>query len=125
MKNSIIILFVLFFGIALNGFSQTEKPVDFFAGKWELTFIGTPEGDGKLIANIVRKDGKLSGDLTDPKNPEAEKILITNIIEEADKIEIFFSASGYDVSVDLTKVDNDNLKGSLMNMFESKAVRIK
>lgn len=125
MKKSIVILFVLFFGITLNGFSQTEKPADFYAGKWELAFIGTPNGDGKLIANLVRKDGKLTGDLKDPSKADAEKIAITNVVEDKEKIEIFFSASGYDVTVDLTKVDDNNLKGTLMNMFEAKAVRIK
>lgn len=125
MKKSIVILFVLFFGIVLNGFSQTEKPVDFYAGKWELAFIGTPNGDGKLVANLVRKDGKLTGDLTDPSKADAEKIVLINVVEDKDKIELFFSASGYDVSVELSKVDDNNLKGTLMNMFEAKAVRIK
>ena len=40
-------------------------------------------------------------------------------------IVLYFSAQGYDLTLDLTKVDNDNLKGSLMNMFEAKAIRVK
>ena len=121
MKKVSIILIVLFFGIAVKGFSQTEKPADFFAGKWEITFIGTPNGDGKMVTELVRKDGKLTGKLKPADGSDA--IDITNIEEEAEKMTIFFSTQGYDVSVELSKVDNDNLKGSLMNMFDAKAVR--
>lgn len=123
MKKVSIILIVLFFGIAVKGFSQTEKPADFFAGKWEITFIGTPNGDGKMVTELVRKDGKLTGKLKPADGSDA--IDITNIEEEAEKMTIFFSTQGYDVSVELSKVDNDNLKGSLMNMFDAKAVRTK
>lgn len=123
MKKVSIILIVLFFGIAVKGFSQAEKPVDFFAGKWEITFIGTPNGDGKMATELLRKDGKLYGKLKPADGSDA--IDITNIEEEAEKMTIFFSTQGYDVSVELSKVDNDNLKGSLMNMFDAKAVRIK
>ena len=38
---------------------------------------------------------------------------------------LFFTASGYDLNLPLEKVDDDNLQGKLMNMFESTAVRIK
>jgi hypothetical protein len=123
MKKVSIILIVLFFGIAVKGFSQADKPADLFAGKWEITFIGTPNGDGKMTTELVRKDGKLTGKLKPADGSDA--IDITNIEEETEKMTIFFSTQGYDVSVELSKVDNDNLKGSLMNMFDAKAIRIK
>lgn len=123
MKKVSIILVVLFFGIAVNSFSRADKADDFFAGKWEITFIGTPNGDGKMTTELVRKDGKLTGKLKPADGSDA--IDITNIEEEAEKLTIFFSTQGYDVSVELSKVDNDNLKGSLMNMFDAKAIRIK
>ena len=135
MKKASIVLFVLFFAAVTNSSAQTatattSAPVatataDFFAAKWEMTIIGTPGGDKKMIANITRKDGKLTGDLGDPTEPDKEKIPITSIEEEATKITLAFSTSGYDVTVDLEKVDDDNLKGQLMGMFETKAVRVK
>lgn len=115
----LVVLFVL--GLSFNTFAQSE----FFAAKWEITVAGTPNGDAKFVTKLERKDGKLSGELTLPADPAAPKIPISNIEESADKIVIYFSAQGYDVSVDLVKVDNDNLKGTLMNMFEAKAVRVK
>ena len=136
MKKASIVLFVLFFAAISNSFAQTATTTtptsvatpaaaDFFAGKWELLIVGTPQGDAKLIAHLTRVDGKLTGEMTDPTDAQKEKTLITNIEEEATKITIYFSASGYDLNVPLEKVDDDNLKGQLMNMFETTAKRIK
>lgn len=137
MKKVSFVLFVLFFVAMTHSFAQTAvsatptatpataTAADFFAGKWELSIIGVPGGDKKMLANITRKDGKLVGDLGDPAEPDKEKIAITSIEEEATKITLAFTASGYDVTVDLEKVDDDNLKGQMMGMFETKAVRIK
>jgi hypothetical protein len=137
MKKVSIVFVVLFFAVMANTFAQTatattpaptavaKDSTDFFAAKWELSIIGTPGGDKKMLANIVRKDGKLTGDLGDPAEPDKEKIAITSIEEVANKITLAFTTSGYDVTVDLEKVDADNLKGQLLGMFETKAVRIK
>jgi hypothetical protein len=138
MKKASIVLFVLFFAAITHSFAQTTTatmpaPVattttaapDFFAGKWELLIVGTPQGDAKMIANFTRKDGKLIGEMSDPTDAQKEKTPITNIEEEATKITIYFSASGYDLNVPLEKVDEDNLKGKLMDMFETTAKRIK
>ena len=136
MKKASIVLFVLFFAAISNSFAQTATvttptPVatpaaaDFFAGKWELLILGTPQGDAKMIAHLTRVDGKLTGEMTDPTDAQKEKTPITNIEEEPTKITIYFSASGYDLNVPLEKVDDDNLKGQLMNMFETTAKRIK
>lgn len=119
-KVSILIVFLL--SITLFSFSSAE---DFFVGKWEILVAGTPNGDAKFMTELVRKDGKLSGQLKVVSTEVTEPIEITKIEESTDKIELFFSTQGYDVSVDLTKVDNDNAKGTLMNMFEATAKRIK
>lgn len=127
MKKASIFFITLFFGIALNGFSQTTVPVpaDFFAGKWEITIFGTPNGDSKMLTELVRKDGKLTGELKDPTDTSKPAIPITAIEEKDGGIEISFSTSGYDITLPLAKVDDDNLKGQLMNMFDAKAKRVK
>lgn len=126
MKKASIILFVLFLGIAFNGFSQAAAPKDFYAGKWEITLTGTPNGDARLLTNLVRKDGKLTGELADASDANKEKMPITKVEESPDKIAIFFLAStGDEISIDLDKADGDNLKGNLMGMFDAKAKRIK
>ncbi len=119
-KVSILIVFLL--GVTFNSFSQSA---DFFAGKWEITVVGTPNGDAKFSTELIRKDGKLGGELKIVSTEKTDPVAITNIDESADKITIYFSTQGYDVNVVLEKVDSDNLKGSLMNMFESTAKRVK
>lgn len=128
MKKASIFLFVLLLGVVINGFSQTTTPApakDFFVGKWEITIFGTPNGDSKLVTTLIRKDGKLTGELKDPTDTTKPVIPITSIDEKDDEIEIAFSASGYDVTLPLKKENDDNLKGQLMGMFDAKAIRIK
>ena len=128
MKKVSIILIALFFGIAIKGFSQTTTPApptDFFAGKWEISIFGTPQGDVKLVTELVRKDGKLTGELKDATDSSKPAIPITLIEEKDGGLELSFSASGYDLTLPLKKEDDDNLKGQLMNMFDAKAKRVK
>ena len=128
MKKVSIIFVILFLAIASKGFSQTTAPTtnDFFVGKWEILVLGTPNGDSKMVTELVRKDGKLTGELKDPTGQNPEPRPITSVEEEANKIVIYFTAQGTDVSLDLAKVDENNAKGSIMSgMFDASAKRIK
>jgi hypothetical protein len=123
MKKSGIIFVLLILSIAINGFSQTTAPTDFFAGKWEINVPGTPAGDVKFVIDLVRKDGKLTGALAILSKPER---IINKIDEKADEIVIFFTSSqGDGVPLALAKVDNDNLEGTLKDSFEATAKRLK
>ncbi|WP_428666092.1 hypothetical protein [Runella sp.] len=125
MKKASLILFVAFFGIALKGFSQSTAPADFYAGKWEISVLGSPRGDIKFVTNLVRKDGKLTGELANPADATEAKRPITKIEESAKKLVIYFESSqAGEISIDLDKIDDNNLKGSLMS-FEATAKRIK
>lgn len=125
MKKVSVILFVLFFGIAMNGFSQTTTPTDFFAGKWQITILGSPRGDIKFLTNLVRKDGKLTGELANAEDANAEKRPIIRVEESATQMKIFFeSGQGGEVSIDLEKVNDSNLKGSVAG-YDATAFRIK
>jgi hypothetical protein len=123
MKKTILIFFVLFTGLVFQGFSQ-DIPKDFFTGTWEITIFGTPEGDAKMNAKLARVDGKLTGVLIDPNEPDKAKFNIDKVEEKTDSIVIFFFAEGMDINLDLKKTDNHNLEGSLLGMFDSKAKRI-
>jgi cytochrome c len=103
--------------------TNAAAPADFFTGKWDAVFIGTPQGDAAMILDLVRKDGKLTGTIT-PKTTDGKAIALENVEESADKIVIYFTASGYNVNASFEKEDNNNLKGSLMGMFKTKAVRM-
>lgn len=125
MKKTSVILFVLFFGLVSYGSAQTTPTTDFFAGKWEISVAGTPRGDIKFLTDLVRKDGKLTGELVEAGDANAKR-KITKVEEAAaDKLVLYFDSSqGGEISIELTKVDADNLKGSLMS-FDAVAKRIK
>ena len=125
MKKTTFILVLSFLGIATRAFNQSSDSTAYFIGKWEITIFGTPNGDAKMIADINRIEGKLVGDLSNPAEPQAPKNPMTSITEEGGKMTIFFSASGYDLSIPFEKVDEDTIKGNLMSMFEVKAKRVK
>jgi len=126
MKKTIVILAILFLGIAFQGFSQTTAPKDFFAGKWEIHLSGTPAGDVKWVTDLVRKDGKLTGELADATDAAKPKRAINRIDETADEMVIFFTSSqGDEIPLALGRVDNDNLDGTLMDSFGAKARRLK
>ena len=122
-KVSLIGLFLII-AVAFNTKAQTTAPAEFFAGKWDVTILGTPNGDSKMLVELVRQDGKLTGQMSNPAEPTAEKTPVT-VAENADLLELAFNAQGYDVTINLKKVDDDNLKGSLMGMFDANAKRIK
>jgi hypothetical protein len=125
MKKAGIILALLFLGIVFQGFSQTT-PKDFFAGRWEISLSGTPAGDIKCATNLVRNDGKLTGELTDAADATKPKRTINKIDETADEIVIFFTSSqGDEIPLALSRADNDNLQGTLMDSFPAKAKRLK
>lgn len=81
----------------------------------------------KFHTNLVRKDGKLTGellDVTDGPNP-TEKRPITKVEEKGNDLTIYFESSqGGEIAMELAKVDDDHLKGSLMS-FETTATRLK
>ena len=125
MKKASIILIVLFFGIAIKGFSQTAAATDFFAGKWEISILNSPMGDITFATNLVRKDGKLTGELANANDTAAAKRPITKVEETATQIKIYFeSRQGGEVSINLDKVDENNLKGSI-DGYRATAERIK
>jgi 23S rRNA maturation-related 3'-5' exoribonuclease YhaM len=90
-----------------------------------MLIIGTPNGDAVLNTTLARKEGKLAGTVIPKGSDQKEEIKISNIEEAEGKVTLYFTIQEYDVHVLLEKVDDDNLKGSLMNMFDVKAKRIK
>jgi len=78
-----------------------------------------------FATNLIRKDGALTGQLKIVGDDSLPLVDISKVEDSSDKVVIYFTIQGYDVNAELTKVDSDNLKGSLMGMFEAKAARVK
>ena len=125
MKKFIALVFVLTTLFSTSTFASKPDPTDFFAGKWKIMVMGTPNGDVTFATNLIRKDGVLTGQLKIVGDDSVPLIDIAKIEDSSDKVVMYFTIQGYDVNAELTKVDADNLKGSLMGMFEAKGVRVK
>jgi hypothetical protein len=121
--RTLVCFLVLFFAIATTGFSQATPPTDYYVGKWEILVESTPMGDVKLLADLVRKDGKLTGELTNTADNSKPKV--TNVVENGDKLTITFESSQVgEVSLELAKTaDDDTMKGAIMS-FSATAKRM-
>ncbi|WP_426295133.1 hypothetical protein ACN9ML_10465 [Dyadobacter endophyticus] len=125
MRKAGIFLFLLFLGATAVCFSQASAPADFFAGKWEITVLNSPKGDVVFLTDLVRKDGILTGDLVEKGDAANNTRKILKAEESADKLVLVFESSqGGEMTLELAKVDNDNLKGTLYT-FEATAKRLK
>jgi hypothetical protein len=120
MKKVSIILIALFFTIALNGFSQTPN---YFEGKWAVLIKGTPDGDVVVPMRFETKDGKTMGFLTE-KDAKVETMM-TSAEVKGEELLMAFTISGYDVTLTITKKDDENASGKLMDMFEVEAKKVK
>ncbi|HTD42123.1 MAG TPA: hypothetical protein VK671_15950 [Mucilaginibacter sp.] len=120
-RLSLILTAVLGLFLSLN--ANAQATTDYFPGKWNVTVMGTPNGDAKMTFVLERKDGKLTGAVQDSTGKEMTKI--TQIDEKDKTITAAFTIQSYDVSLTLDPVDDDHVKGSLMGMFDAKGVRVK
>jgi len=119
-KLSLILTVVVALFLSLNAKAQTA---DYYPGKWNVTVMGTPNGDAKMTFVLERKDGKLTGAVQDTTGKEMTKI--TQIDEKDKTITAAFTIQNYDVTLTLDPVDDDHVKGSLMGMFDAKGIRVK
>jgi hypothetical protein len=103
---------------------NAQTQTNYFVGKWDVLVKGLPQGDTHMKFNIADSAGHMKGTLVD--TTEAHKdIPLTKIEPDGDKVTLYFSAQGYDVSLLLAKKDDDHAAGSLMGMFEANAIRLK
>lgn len=123
MKKLNVFLATMFFALIFSSsaVAQEKSP---FLGKWNVIVVGTPGGDSKMIVEITDKDGKLGGAAIDPATNK-ELFAFTKVEGETGKFTVYFTSQGYDVYMYLEKKDADNLEGSMMDMFDATATRIK
>ncbi len=112
------ILMVLAVGVA-NAQDKND-----FAGKWQFLVTGTPQGDSEIVITLVRgDDGKLTGEMT---RDGAAAIKLERVDEKKGKsFTAYFKASGYDCYLFAELTGDDEMEGSLMDMFDCTGKRIK
>jgi hypothetical protein len=113
---------VILIAIAAKVNAQTQT--NYFIGKWDVLVKGLPQGDTHMKFNIADSAGTMKGVLLDTTAAHKDTPL-TKIEPDGDKITLYFSAQGYDVSLLLAKKDDDHAAGSLMGMFDANAIRMK
>jgi len=102
MKQIGILLAATLLLLTSVNLNAQQEPSDYFAGKWEVLLEGTPSSDVTMIMTLDRNDGKLEG-----------------------SIAVNWTSQGYEVYLELKKMDEDNISGSLMDMFSASGQRIK
>ena len=124
MKKTTLInlMAVILVAIATKGNAQTQT--NYFIGKWDVLVKGLPNGDAHMKFNIADSAGHLKGALLDTTAAHKD-VPLTKIEQDGDKVTLYFTAQSYDVSLLLTKKDDDHATGSLMGMFDADAVRLK
>jgi len=123
MKTFLTLLFALVFSVAGLQAQTSSTPESFLTGKWNVFVKGTPQGDVTLPVRFEIKEGKLKGFYTDLESKE-EKAMDTAYYEN-EKYVMGSLISGYDLKFVMTKKSDDSMTGSLMDMFDVEATRVK
>lgn len=122
MKKLSVFIATIVCSLVFTVGAKAQAPVDYFVGKWSILVTGLPSGDANNTVTFERKDGKLTGNILLQGKPTANEF---SIIEEKEKsVTAYFIASGYDCYLYIEKKDDNNVIGSLMDMFDCAGVRV-
>lgn len=115
--KQITVVFMTLVLFLVAGNLYANEPADYFVGDWKVVVKGTPSGDADMVLHLERVEGKLTGEMrTEGVDPSK--------LQSVDEKEDVVTVSYYDISLTLKKVDENNLKGSLMGMFDATGERI-
>jgi len=124
MKKFVFFLMGMVFSVlSLNADAQAKTAADYFAGKWNVVMKGTPNGDRKMVFALDKTENTITGVVQDTTGKVLSKIEKAEL--SANTITVYFSMNDHDVSVELTKKDEDHASGSAMGMFDAEAERVK
>jgi hypothetical protein len=117
----LVFAFVFTYGAASAQVASAEET--YYLGTWDVMIKGTPNGDASMPMTIEKKDGKLMGKIVNPESKE--DVLFSSIEVKGTDLTFAFSMMGYDLTMVLTKKDDDHANGKLMDMFDCEATRKK
>ena len=126
--KSIMFVFALVFTASLSSTAQTAVAAatseeTYYLGTWDVLVKGTPNGDAVIPVTIEKKDGKLVGKIVNPESKE--DVPCTTVEITGSELTVAFSMMGYDLTMVLSKKDEDHANGKLMDMFDCEATRKK
>jgi len=125
MKKLIVLTAgLLFLVLSFHARAQSKTGADFFEGKWNVVITGTPYGDLKRVYILEKKDNSLAGTVLDGATGK-EISKCSKIDVKDDNITLYYQSMGNDVSMVLTKKDDDHVTGKAMDAFDAKGERVK
>lgn len=119
------LLFAIVLGLFMTLDTNAQTTENTFEGKWNVTIFDTPNGDAQMTFVFENKDEKLSGVVLDANGGEMSKVTGITMSQNDKRLYGDFTAEGYDINIMLDLVDNDHVKGNVMDMFDASGVRIK
>ena len=129
MKKVTVILAGVFFLLISSGADAQSKAVAdslsgeaYFIGKWNILAKSLPQGDTKMVIIIEKKEGKLTGNISDPASSEGP-MEFTSVTINGNVLSAVFTAQGMDIPLDITKKDDKNITGNIMGMFDIEGSR--
>lgn len=121
-KSGLLIAGILLFFFSNGINAQTKTGYDFFAGNWNITIMGTPQGDVKMVVNFDKVNEVLSASLKDSTGKEL--YLVTNTAIAKDQATVTFTGSQGDVDLKLVRKDETNITGDIMGVFSVEGKRL-
>lgn len=122
MKKLSVFIAVVVCSIVFSMEAKAQAPADYFVGKWKVLTTGLPSGDATSVVTLERKDGKLTGTMMQDGKPAPN--VFTKVDEKGKTVTAYFTASGYDVYLFLEQTGDNNVTGSMMDMFDCTGTRI-
>ncbi len=120
MKKALLIIAGIILFASQIGFAQ-ENNSDFFIGKWNVTIIGTPNGDAKFVLKVDKAETGLTAFIIG-ENEKSQKV--DRVETKTNGLTVYWFAEGYDVYLTLTKKEDGKVDGDLMSMFTAKIEKV-
>ena len=124
MKKLSFAIGLLSLGLSFNALAQPKTGADFFSGKWNVLITGTPYGDLKRLYILEKKDNGLAGTVMDGATGK-EVSKCSKVEVKNDEVTLYYTSMGNDVSIVLTKKDDDHVTGKAMGTYDATGERVK
>jgi len=124
MKKLSFAIGLLSLGLSFNALAQPKTGADFFSGKWNVLITGTPYGDLKRLYILEKKDNGLAGTVMDGATGK-EVSKCSKVEVKDDEVTLYYTSMGNDVSIVLTKKDDDHVTGKAMGTYDATGERVK
>ena len=100
--------------------AQAQSSTDFYVGDWDIVLMGMPNGDAEMVLHLERADGKLKGSI----KSELGELELDSVEEKDNSITLFFTLESYDLNMFFEKVDDNNIKGNMVDQFDVTGKRV-